>query len=74
MRQRGDVSRGGNYLSSNDFRGHFGLSGAVDAGKTEIRWPSGAKETIKLLAVDHIYTIEESNGITVALTAVLQLL
>ena len=33
----------------------------------EIHWPSGAKETIKLPAVDRIYTITEGKGITGAL-------
>ena len=33
-------------------------------GTVEIHWPSGAKETIKLPAVDRIYTITEGKGIT----------
>ena len=67
IRQRGDVLSGGSYLSSNDMRVHFGLGDATDAGTTEIRWPSGAKETVKLPAVDRIYTITEGQGITSAL-------
>ena len=67
MRQRGDVLSGGSYLSSNDFRVHFGLGDATDAGTAEIHWPSGAKETVKLPAVDRIYTIVEGQGITGAL-------
>jgi hypothetical protein len=67
MRQRGDVLSGGSYLSSNDFRVHFGLADATDAGTAEIHWPSGAKETLKLPAVDRIYTIVEGQGITGAL-------
>ncbi len=67
MRQREDVLSGGSYLSSNDFRLHFGLGDATDAGSLEIHWPSGAKETLKLPAVDRIYTITESKGITGAL-------
>ena len=69
MRQREDVLSGGSYLSSNDFRIHFGLGDATDAGSLEIHWPSGAKETVKLPAVDRIYTIEEGKGITGALCA-----
>ena len=64
IRQRGDVLSGGSYLSSNDFRVHFGLGDASDAGSAEIHWPSGAKETVKLPAVDRIYTIAEGQGIT----------
>jgi len=67
IRQRGDVLSGGSYLSSNDFRVHFGLGDASDAGSAEIHWPSGAKETVKLPAVDRIYTIAEGQGITGAL-------
>jgi hypothetical protein len=64
MRQRGDVLSGGSYLSSNDLRVHFGIGDASDAGTAEIQWPSGAKEEIKLPAVDRIFTIEEGKGIT----------
>jgi hypothetical protein len=66
IRQRGDVLSGGSYLSSNDMRVHFGLGDAVDAGTAEIHWSSGAKEIIKLPAVDQIYTISEGHGITSA--------
>jgi hypothetical protein len=67
IRQRGDVLSGGSYLSSNDMRVHFGLGDATDAGTAEIHWPSGAKETVKLPAVDRIYTITEGQGIISAL-------
>jgi hypothetical protein len=67
MRQRGDVLSGGSYLSSNDMRIHFGLGDATNAGTAEIHWPSGAKEFVKLPAVDRIYTIIEGQGITGAL-------
>ncbi len=69
MKQREDVLSGGSYLSSSDLRIHFGLGDAADAGTLEIHWPSGAKETIKLPAVDRIYTIEEGKGITGAMCA-----
>ena len=67
IRQREDVMSGGSYISSNDQRPHFGLGDATDAGTAEIHWPSGAKETVKIPAVDRIYTIEEGKGITGAL-------
>lgn len=67
MRQREDVLSGGSYLSSNDFRPHFGLGDATDGGTAEIHWPDGAKETVKLPAVDRIFTITEGQGITGAL-------
>ena len=67
IRQRADVLSGGSYLSSNDMRVHFGLGDATVAGSAEIHWPSGAKETVKLPAVDRIYTVTEGQGITGAL-------
>ena len=67
IRQRQDVMSGGSYVSTNDPRPHFGLGDATDAGTAEIHWPSGAKETVKLPAVDRIYTITEGRGITSAL-------
>ncbi len=69
MRQRQDVLASGSYISANDRRLHFGLGDAADAGTAEIHWPSGAKETIKLPAVDRIYTITEGKGITGAMCA-----
>jgi enediyne biosynthesis protein E4 len=67
IRQRADVLSGGSYLSSNDLRAHFGLGDASTVGTLEIHWPSGAKENLKLPAVDRIYTITEGKGITGAL-------
>ena len=67
MRQRGDVLSGGSYLSNNDLRVHFGLGDSTDAGSAEIHWPSGAKETVRLPAVDRIYTIDEGHGIASSL-------
>ena len=64
MRMRQDVLSSGSYISSNDRRLHFGLGDAKDAGTAEIHWPSGAKETIALPAVNRIYTITEGKGIT----------
>jgi hypothetical protein len=64
MRQRQDVLSSGSYISANDRRLHFGLGDATDAGTAEIHWPSGAKETVKIPAMDRIYTIEEGKGIT----------
>jgi hypothetical protein len=66
-RMRQDVLASGSYISASDRRPHFGLGDATDAGSAEIHWPSGKVETIKLPAVDRIYTIEEGVGITGAL-------
>jgi enediyne biosynthesis protein E4 len=69
IRQRGDVLSGGSYLSSNDFRVHFGLGDSANAGTVEIHWPSGARQTLKLPAADRIYTISEDKGISSAMCA-----
>jgi hypothetical protein len=66
MRQRQDVLSGGSYVSTNDQRPHFGLGDATDAGTAEIHWPSGVKETVKIPAVDRIFTVTEGQGITAA--------
>jgi hypothetical protein len=63
IRQRQDVLASGSYIGSNDRRLHFGLADASDPGSIEIHWPSGRKETVKLPAVDQIYTITEGEGI-----------
>jgi hypothetical protein len=67
IRQREDIMSGGSYISSNDQRPHFGLGDSTDPGTAEIHWPSGAKESIRLPAVDRIYTIREGAGIVDAL-------
>lgn len=63
IRQRGDVLSGGSYLSSNDFRVHFGLGESDKAGPVEIHWPDGTRESLQLPAVDRIYNIVEGKGI-----------
>jgi hypothetical protein len=66
-RMRQDVLSSGSYLSSNDKRAHFGLGPSTDGGAFEIHWPSGRLETVRVPAVDRIYTVSEGKGITAAL-------
>ncbi|MFL6302630.1 MAG: CRTAC1 family protein [Candidatus Sulfotelmatobacter sp.] len=61
--QEDEVRSGGSYLSQNDLRLHFGLGKHARADKAEVRWPSGAKETLTGLAVDRFYVLQESKGI-----------
>jgi enediyne biosynthesis protein E4 len=65
IRQRGDVLSGGSYLSSNDFRVHFGLGDVASVDHVEIHWPSGGQEQLKISAVDRILTVEEGKGVSV---------
>ena len=48
-------------------RVHFGLGNLDKVDQVEIHWPSGAKETLKFLAVDRIYTVIEGQGVTGAI-------
>jgi enediyne biosynthesis protein E4 len=64
IRQRGDVISGGSYMSSNDQRVHFGLGAATKVDKLEIHWPGGDVESVRLPAVDRIFTITQDKGIT----------
>ncbi len=63
MRQRQDVLSGGSYLSSNDFRLHFGLGDATRIDGAEIHWPDRTVEKLSIPVVDRILTIEEGKGI-----------
>jgi hypothetical protein len=62
VRQRMDVISGGSYVSSNDFRLHFGLGSSSKIESVEIHWPSGSTERLILPAVDRYYTIMEGKG------------
>jgi hypothetical protein len=63
VKQFNEVHGGGSYLSQNDFRLHFGLGSATKIDSVEIRWPSGATETLHDVAADAIYTLVEGSGI-----------
>jgi enediyne biosynthesis protein E4 len=47
------------YYSASDLRIHFGLSEATKADLVEISWPSGKVDTLKDLAANRLYVIEE---------------
>jgi hypothetical protein len=50
------------FISSNDFRLHFGLGSALVADAS-FRWPSGQRQSITGLKADQLYTIKEGTGI-----------
>jgi hypothetical protein len=50
------------YLSVNDRRLHFGLGQATTA-ELEIRWPSGARETVSNVTAGQLVSIKEGKGI-----------
>jgi hypothetical protein len=71
MQQIDELRSGGSYYSQNDLRMHFGLDRATQADSVEIQWPSGMKDTLKNLAANHLYVVEEGGKIlkTVAMGA-----
>jgi hypothetical protein len=60
--QTDEIHSGGSYLSQNVLRVHFGLGSATKVESVEIRWPSGATETLKNLAANKFYSVLEGKG------------
>jgi len=54
-----DVRSSNGYYSASDLRIHFGLGEAKKVDVVEIRWPSGAVDTLKDLDVNRLYVVEE---------------
>ena len=61
-RQAQAIAAQSGYLSVNDRRLHFGLGGA-SAADLEIRWPSGARESLKGVPADRLITVREGEGV-----------
>jgi hypothetical protein len=53
-----DVLSQSSFYSQSDLRLHFGLGEATTAD-IEIRWPSGAVQTLRGMKADQIVTIRE---------------
>ncbi len=60
--QIGEVRSGGSYYSQNDLRIHFGLGKATKAQAIEVRWPSGAVDTLNDVAARQVVYIKEGAG------------
>jgi hypothetical protein len=58
-----EVRSGGGFISQNDLRLHFGLGKATTADKITIHWPGGPVETLRNLAANQFYTVEQGKGI-----------
>jgi hypothetical protein len=58
-----DVRSCNGYYSASDLRIHFGLNEAKKVDLVEIRWPSGAVDTLKDLDVNRLYVVEEGGKI-----------
>jgi hypothetical protein len=51
------------YYSASDLRIHFGLGEAKKVDLVEIKWPSGAVDSLKDLDVNRLYVVEEGGKI-----------
>jgi enediyne biosynthesis protein E4 len=60
--QAQEVLSQSSFYSANDPRLHFGL-GAAEIADLEIRWPNGARESVRGVPADHLVTIREGSGI-----------
>jgi hypothetical protein len=71
LKQVDELRSGSSYYSQNDLRLHFGLDQATKVELVEIVWPSGTKDTLKDLAANHLYVVEEGGKIlkTIAMGA-----
>ena len=58
------VNGGNGFASQSTTRVYFGLGKAEKIEGVEIRWPSGQKQKLPALAVDHLYKIVEGQPTT----------
>jgi enediyne biosynthesis protein E4 len=63
LTQIDEVRSSNGYYSASDLRIHFGLGEAKKADLVEIKWPSGAVDTLSDLAVNRLYVIQEGGRI-----------
>ena len=61
--RHGRVRSGGNYLSHNDLRLHFGLGKSEQVDRIKIHWPSGQRETLENIKAGPILTIVKGESI-----------
>jgi hypothetical protein len=61
-RQAEEVRSGTSYCSQNELVLHFGLGGAARADSVEIRWPSGARQTLAGVPAGKTHRIREESS------------
>jgi hypothetical protein len=64
LTQLREVKAGSSYLGQSELRVHAGLGRAARVDRVELRWPSGATETIDNLPANVRVTITEGKGVT----------
>jgi hypothetical protein len=63
LTQIDEVRSGDSYLSHSDWRLHFGLGTATTVDEIQIRWPSGASDTLKNVPANRVLRIVEGKGV-----------
>jgi enediyne biosynthesis protein E4 len=58
-----EVRSGGGYFSQSDLRVHFGIGKAEKVDLLEIKWPSGAVDTLKDIKPNQVIYVKEGQGI-----------
>ncbi len=58
------VRAGGNWLSCNDMRLHFGLGENQEVDLIEVHWPSGAVDRLSHVSANQTIGIQEGKGLT----------
>jgi hypothetical protein len=56
------VRTGGNWLSGNDIRLHFGLGARQEADLVEISWPSGRVDRLTNVSANQVLVVREGEG------------
>ena len=57
------VRTGGNFLSGNDMRLHFGLGEHQEVDLVEVQWPSGAVDRLAHVGANQTLVIQEGKGV-----------
>lgn len=60
--QTDEVRSGGYYISSGDFRVHFGL-GTAQTAQLKIRWPDGSSAEFADLPANHLIVVQQGRGV-----------
>lgn len=63
LTQLDEVRSGGSYISQNDLRLHFGLEKRTSVDLIQVRWPSGAVDTLTNVTVNKVVTVKEGKGL-----------
>jgi hypothetical protein len=58
-----EVASGSSYYSQSDFRLHFGLGTATKVETVALAWPSGLRQEVRDLPVDHAFVVREGDGV-----------